>query len=39
MVFKIKDIIYHLETAGLILVVINIGKYFEEKAKNKIFTM
>jgi hypothetical protein len=36
---KIKEIIYHLETAGLILVVINIGKYFEEQAKNKIFSM
>ncbi len=36
---KIKNIIYHLETAGLILLIINIGKYFEEKAKHRIFSM
>lgn len=36
---RIMNIIHDLESAGLILTVITIGKYFEGKAKQTIMEM
>ena len=36
---QIMDIVHDFESAGLILTVINMGKYLEGKAKSKIIQM